>query len=154
MTFLKLARHGIRSPKQAFQDDISASKWTNWGGLDKLTNFGIVQELEFGRFLKNYYSFFLESSSNLPDDVYARYSHCASTFLSTLCVLNGLFGANNTQSMVDSVRCRDDMVRDYFHNPTLFLTLLLRLIEINCFFLHVKIAFKYHLKGLFIRYII
>lgn len=127
MTFLKLARHGIRSPKQAFQDDISASKWTNWGGLDKLTNFGIVQELEFGRFLKNYYSFFLESSSNLPDDVYARYSHCASTFLSTLCVLNGLFGANNTQSMVDSVRCRDDMVRRLLNfNLTPILTLSLR----------------------------
>jgi len=54
--------------------------------------------------------FFLGNEQHSPDDLYARYSHCAGTFLSTLCVLNGLLGANNTYSIVDSVRCRDDMV--------------------------------------------
>ena len=106
---LKLARHGIRSPKQTFPDDPNESKWTNWGGTDKLTNFGIVQELEFGRFLKNYYEPFF-GNDYMPEDIYARYSHCAGTFLSTLCVLNGLFGANKSHSVVDSIRCRDDLV--------------------------------------------
>lgn len=111
----KLARHGIRSPNRLLPNDLNkSSKWANWGGLDKLTNFGIIQELEFGRFLRDYYSFFLGNDYR-PNEVYARYSHCAGTFLSTLCVLNGLFGANNSYSVVDSIRCSDDMVKIYIH---------------------------------------
>jgi hypothetical protein len=100
-----VSRHGIRAPVRVLPKDIyNKTFWERkHRGLSKLTQAGMEQEFQFGKFIKNYYIDFFDSvneTKNFHPDMYLRYTDFDRSYFSSVKFLYGFF--ENSKSVYDS----------------------------------------------------
>jgi hypothetical protein len=99
----KLFRHGARTPVLSYPTDrYNETTWAKYGGFGQLTQFGMKQHYEFGNFLRDRYSQFL-------NPLYSRYrvnvtsTDYDRTLMSAYSLLTGLFKPQDFQKWNDEI---------------------------------------------------
>ncbi|XP_055301172.1 prostatic acid phosphatase-like [Sitodiplosis mosellana] len=87
-------RHGDRNPLSTYASDPKS----NWpGGLGALTNLGIEQEYELGKYLRRRYASLLGDGHYSNDNVYVQSTDVDRTLMSAAANLAGLFPPDDNQ---------------------------------------------------------
>ncbi|CAL1538269.1 unnamed protein product [Lymnaea stagnalis] len=91
-----LYRHGDRSPSSIYPLDINqADAWPD--GLGWLTNLGKIQQFELGKFVKQRYDGFINTSYYNHDEIVVQSSGVNRCLMSAYCHLAGLFTPQGSQ---------------------------------------------------------
>ncbi len=99
-----LFRHGDRSPISPYPGDpYNETTWAKYGGFGQLTQLGINQTHQYGRFLRKTYSKFLTERYD-PKKVFVRSSDFDRTIMSAQSVLSGLFEPKGDQLWNDNIK--------------------------------------------------
>lgn len=86
-----LFRHGDRTPVMTYPNDLyNGSTWHKFGGYGQLTQTGMRQHYEFGKFLREHYANFLNKFYN-KENVRVISTDFDRTLMSAYSLLNGLF---------------------------------------------------------------
>lgn len=86
-----LFRHGDRTPVMNYPNDpYKESTWSKYGGFGQLTQTGMKQHFEFGKFLRDRYSTFLDSIYSRAK-TYVVSTDYDRTLMSAYSLLNGLY---------------------------------------------------------------
>ncbi|KAJ7383669.1 mitochondrial acyl carrier protein [Desmophyllum pertusum] len=96
-------RHGDRSPTILFPSDMHKNYWPQ--GLGQLTQIGMKQEYELGKFLKDRYvkEYQLLNSSYMFKEIYVRSSDMDRCIMSAQTQLNGLYPPQGKQIWRDNL---------------------------------------------------
>jgi hypothetical protein len=104
-------RHGVRSWTKTYPNEpLPVTVWDSQGGLSVLTNAGIKQMTEYGKFFNKYYK---DSIKFRADQTNARTTDVNRTIMSARVFLKAIFGDNSIE-INNSPRAKD-YVR-YFRN--------------------------------------
>jgi len=86
-------RHGVRSWVSSYPGEpLNISVWDSQGGLSVLTNNGVEQMANYGKFFREYFG---EKISFKPEKTFVRTTDYNRTITSAKYFLEGLFGNNN-----------------------------------------------------------
>lgn len=87
----KLFRHGDRTPVNTFYGDLyNETFWAKYGGFGQLTEVGMRQHFDYGRFIRTRYTDFLDELYN-KNKVHVRSTDFDRTIMSAQSLLSGLF---------------------------------------------------------------
>lgn len=93
-----MVRHGVRSVLQNYPNEPTPiSYWNQYGGTGQLTTVGMRQLNSFGKFIKNYYSSFWNSTYD-RSKVYVRSTDYDRTLQSAYSFLSGAYQPNSAQT--------------------------------------------------------
>jgi hypothetical protein len=99
-----LFRHGDRSPISAYPNDpYNVTMWSQYGGFGQLTQLGMRQTHQYGKFLRTHYANFLTERYD-RGKVIVHSTDYDRTLMSAQSVLSGLFQPSGDQVWNDEIK--------------------------------------------------
>jgi hypothetical protein len=122
-----ISRHGARAPVRIIPNDYyNESFWIqNHRGLSSLTQTGMEQQFQFGKFIKNYYDDFF-SSINDTKSVFIRCTDYDRSYYSAQKFLYGFFNKNSNSHFYNSDGFFTLLEKVHPYNDTVYLNIIIQ----------------------------
>lgn len=116
-----LSRHGVRGPVRIIPNDYyNESFWIhNYRGLSSLTQAGMEQQYQFGKFIKNYYKDFFRSINDTKS-VFIRCTDYDRSYYSAQKFLYGFFFNNSNSNYYNSDGFFTSLERVHPYNDSVY----------------------------------
>ena len=120
----KVFRHGDRTPVNTFVGDLyNETQWQKYGGYGQLTQTGMSQHYEYGKYLRDRYAKFLDPLYD-RNKVFVRSTNIDRTLMSANAMLAGLFPPTDYQKFNEKLNWQPIPIHtnDYNTDPIFFPT--------------------------------